>query len=486
MLKDIKILQENLEKAIKLNIDDRKLFERISKEAKGKFRNGVISDLFNEMISFYTLSESKCYFLANSLIESLSEPQLKKIENEKIDINVSHFFTDKEINQINIDSLDISNVRNNNIIELNSMRVIDEGEHWSGEKTLEEWADLLNENYFLYKAGELQREGIKKELGGKIITSPFVNYKNVEEIIDAMLNDNYIADTITIACIRTNDMEEAKFISINKESERNLKKEMEKGVYPYNDIMLEISPKCPIYLLDGMHRSISIQQVVAEARRKNKTDILNKVIKIDYAYWSFEKASSFVYQMQQGTKMPKRYVKTLNVGNNSMNMAKELNKEGNEKTNELYNRLVTNALELKYDGYCLMSTFADSVNMAFGDLIEKPRHYSKTRQYLKTFYNELLGVFKDKYEVDNLKELKDLAIMENNMFIFYNGIAKELYKDGIAKDELGDLLELLANEINWSKDNKEWDDNGIFASGVSKAGISKILKLSADIAKDVM
>lgn len=369
MKKDRDKLSVTLTAILMKNNANNKLREKVEDELQNKFRAGIVNDIYNLRRQTKFLSEEELYLFTNAIYNNFE--LLKKGTDVTRDlIDPKNWFTDNEIinaNQINF----TADKKEDNIwFELHNVDMPEEGVWISSYETYKNLADNWNRGAIFYNQ-ETQREGIIKTILGEQITVPKLIDKNVDEIYKAMLNHEFFANMITLN-IQDTGLEK-EFIEYYPES-RILR------VKKTNDSVVAI--------LDGFHRLSSILRVTSDYPDFDGYMSI-RVFNLDV-----QKAQSLILQESRGTSIGEQTIKTFDVKNKYMQIAKKINNYESESTNTLYHKLTYVFDEVKNNTkYCLFSNISNGLEDNFEDIIENasPRDIDKLTRYLVAFYNEFIG-----------------------------------------------------------------------------------------------
>lgn len=230
---------------------------------------------FKRDIKEFTAFQIFCvvWFLdRNSLTKFFSEQEIKALSKEKFQKETISF-----------------------PLEFNMLRVADD--QWVGATSLQELMRMKRARLLNYDENE-QRALRRVKFGNTEIYKPYVNNRAVKEIKEAMLNGTYIPDIITL----------------------NLPDGSE---YEYNNGKLTIFsiPSGMFNLDDGYHRYLAMSQINDENREFDYPMEL-RIVNFDPG-----KATGFIFQQDQKTKMKKITSDTYNPNDIANKIATRINND---------------------------------------------------------------------------------------------------------------------------------------------------------------
>jgi hypothetical protein len=385
---------------------------------------GKTIGIYNKTIPLVTLSNAEIYIFTKSLFEI----------TDYTSIDISKWFTDEEIKTYN--QYKAPKSYKNNVIILNNVDQTADNRYFCTKATYKEMSDIFGQGLITYNL-RTQREAKVITFGDKFISIPDIREKPVLEMTDLMLKGKFTPNTITL--------------NIRKPS----------GKYDYDPktrtLMIECDHKesfCDI--IDGGHRGQAFIRVIEQDPNNQGytyISILN---------YTEEEAQEYIEQEDHRTPINKTHIAAFKNADEYVTLTKDINKYGSERNNELFNRIALNDVELKtQDKYVTVATFSDALKLNFGKF-ENAREISNVQDYLIKFFNELIGIIKEKYFDNNV-------VFKPNMFIGYIALASVLIKDENWKMS----LERILNRFDFN-DDSIWQNIGIFSNKVNLSLIRNI------------
>lgn len=305
--------------------------------------------------------------------------------------------------------------------------------------TSEPWVEMskkVQQGLITYNI-RTQRETTCVKFNNVTTEIPTIKQRPIQEMTSLMLKGKFTPNTITL----------------------NIRK-IGTEIFEYNvkdrTLMVGIDNKRTFLdIPDGMHRTLAGMRAVEANPNLQLFTIINIL------NYTEEEVQEFIDQEDHRTPINRSHLASFKNDDNGVIVAKYLNKYGNEKNNELFNQIATNDSELKspYWKYVTIETFAKSFNYNFK--IESPREFTKIQTYLKDFFNELIGIFKE-------KKIPQQICLVNNLFIGYIAMASRLYN----YENWKEYLEKIIDQIKL--DSKEILSLGINNKNVNLSTVKRI------------
>lgn len=437
----MKVEREKLENEIYKAIGDFILDTKVKEEVRNNMAiynipAGEVSAIFARQIAIETVDLSILLLFTKYLYQA----------TDKTTLNPENYFTELEMQEAkNYKREIIKNITKEVILE----DAIQVGS--------DQWVTVLSAQQLsqLYSAGRIyynpltQRGMRATKSGDTIIQKIDIRDSAVKEISKKMLNNSYISNTITLNILKDGNDE-----------------------YDYNEKTnkLSIGENAEIDVVDGFHRSYAI------LRALSVNHDLNLSMEIRIVNWDIEKARRFIYQEDLRTPIRKDYKTSLDETDFNNIIVKELNEKSK---NELQFKIATDMNLIKYNqAYTLFETMSQAIDICFET--KSQREANKTSEYLIEFFNEVIGIMKDKF--DNLAKSKEVnASVQPNTFIGYIGLAAELQDRENWKTRLEDIL----NNVDFDLNNEVWKELEITTTRLGKRGYNKIIKYFKEMIKNV-
>ena len=428
MKKDRQELEITLYKAIKESKENKWKNREYLTSKLGEYgiSVGKTVGIYGTTIPLVTLSNAELYLFTKVLYEVT---QYNSIEIDK-------WFTLEEIKMF--DQYKAEQTYKGNIIALHNVDQTADNHFVCTKATYIELAKIISQGLITYNL-RTQREAKIVVFGNKYIEIPDIRENPVREMTGLMVKGKFKPNTI-VWNIRKTGRKRFKY----DVKDRTLYIEVD-GIESFVDI------------IDGMHRLQSIIRTIEEDPNNqgySELSIFN---------YSEEEAQELIEQEDHKTPMNKTHIAAFKNSDEYVIMAKDIGKYGTERNNELFNKIAMSDIEIRtQEKYVTVETFSKAIKYNFGEF-GNPRDISTVQKFLIGFFNELLGILKEKYTKENS------IVFENNTFIGYILLASILIKEENWKEALEDIL----NSINFSNDS-EWTNVGIFSNKLNSSLIKKI------------
>ena len=418
--KDKQDLSAYIQKTIKQLATNKKIKVDMINTLKNRVSINKLSDLFLFKEDEYVLlNSSEIYWVTKYLINNKSK--FDYIFN----VSLEEYFTDKEQSEAELYII-ITNEDEEDFLILDNVIKVSDTEYVCTDisyQTIKKFYDTGIINYSF----DMQRESTVVNLGVGTIKKPTIYRRNVEKIKEKMKANKFYSNMLTWNILATGEEE---FIY---ESETN---------------RMAFYKNSPVFLIDGMHRTIAITELLEEDPNAEG----HMQIKI----WNIDvfKAQEFIEQETQGTPISEERRKSLQQ-NKFMTIAKMINTNGNEDTNVMYNKITDNEDEINkyHTKYCFYSVITNVLEEKFEDILNKPADNRKTADYLIDFFNEYTAIMEDEFENIETSRKYNVATY-NNMFIMMTYVAKKLHGDRKWRSKLDNFIK----SINFKTDNKLWSN----------------------------
>lgn len=412
MKKNREQLELQLYISIEQNLINRRKIkdELVSKLQKHNITAGKTMMIFNksESVPIQTLPISELYLFTKYLYQITLDNNINPID----------WFNPEEIKQY--DDYKAQQYYKGDVAIFYNVDQVSENQWVCTSETWVEMAKKVQQGLITYNI-RTQRETTTVKFNNITTEIPTIKQKPIQEMTSLMLKNKFTPNTITLN-IRKVGGEVFQYES----KERTL--------------MIGIDNKTTFLdIPDGMHRTLSGLRAVEINPNLSLFTIINIL------NYTEEEVQEFIDQEDHRTPINKSHLASFKNDDNGVIIAKYLNKYGNEKNNELFNQIATNDSELKSPQwkYVTIETFAKSFNYCFKSIIDKasPREFNKIQEYLKDFFNELIGILKE-------KKIPQQICLVNNVFVGYISLASFLYE----KDNWKELLYEILNKINLNSD----------------------------------
>ncbi|KOA77335.1 hypothetical protein [Clostridium botulinum] len=382
---------------------------------------GTISGLFGGITPTYKLEEVD---ELGSFLKAIYEVGTKYSKNKILIIpnleklNPENFYTETEINSINLYKKEVS--KENNIIKL-YVRKNAENHYVCPYISMVEYVDYYKRGLIIYNPNT-QRETTKKMVKGQINEFITIHQENVNKIYNDLKNDRFNPNMLTLN-IRDNEGDDPQFDDGG----------MNVGDFGWLKIKVDGRQHSYVDLLDGQHRTSAQEIYVEEYPNTDKYNMLNVFV------FNEEQAIHHIIQENSGTKIDENSLQRRDPDNKGVAMAKELK----TLSKELKGKVANDLIELtKHCQYTDVLTLGSAINNYFD--IDGRKEYREIRSYLSKFFDVAIDCYKDYFNKSNLQP-KELFYRKNT-FIAFCDIAKKLYKFKDWEDKAFDIFEKLSIE----------------------------------------
>lgn len=274
-------------------------------------------------------------------------------------------------------------------------------------------ANLYRSNSIGYDF-EAQREPTYLDSEG-IIPTPTVNWVAVEEIKDELVDGTFIPNTITF--------------NVSPKHADSIKFDRKRSRLVITDKVLNI--------LDGFHRSLGIVGAMREVGD------LQYNFEVRITNFNVNKARQFIVQEDKRNPISKAYIKSIDEADEITVVVNQLN----ENTRSALRTLITPNHKLVLDGRALV-TF-DIIYSTIDALWDIPNFSEGDRltNYLRQFFNELVSIYPEALRDNIYNERQKNSIGNEQTFVAYLTIAKELE----GKDNWRNMLPRLLKDMEVSR-----------------------------------
>lgn len=301
-----------------------------------------------------------------------------------------------------------------------------------------------------------QRQAKMVMRNGVMILRATVISKNVDAIEKEMLEGNFTPNTLTWN-ILNNGSEEMVY---NEEEET---------------LTITRSTESIVSIVDGYHRTLGIIRALEKGK-----EIRNDFMYITVLNYSVEEAQRYIRQEQQGTKLTVNQQNTLK-NDIYVTTAKKINNDKTEELNYLKNKIsITHPDEVyKYHTKLItLSTLSDTLQMAYGDILTKPRDIRKISEWVIDFMNEVIAIKEEDFS--NIKQSRlETVITTNNMLCAFVYLSRFFYDN---KDGWEDKIEKILDNTNFSIENEFWREKLI----QTHRWDNRIKKMVKDVSQELL
>jgi hypothetical protein len=344
------------------------------------------------------------------------------------EIFVSDYFTKTEIKKAKTYS-PREEIEENIVlpITLNNVLKIDDENYITtlDIKFIKKMFHLLRYNF------DTQREAKIVKRQGSIEKEARLNMTSVREISERLLHGTLSPTTISLNLLAgTSDVGD-------------------EGVYDAKKQQLSITEGTFIDILDGFHRlsgTMNALDVNPELDFKFQVAIKN---------YNLAQAQKHLAEISKVNVISRIHIEALESSRYSDTVVKQLQRESDLKGRiSQTERVITINNEL-----VSYNVLADTIEEEFK--METKKDAMEVGEYLTSFFDYLLGTYPDEF-INNLAETRSKSIInQNNTFAGYIVLARRMREEGIKLTQLEDIL----NKVNFSRENKQWDELNILNDG---------------------
>jgi len=418
--------------------------ESIAFKLKDKVYPDRVSGVFNGQIDLDLLQDYEIYYLAKVLFINFQGGK---------PIDPARFFTPIEIEKYEgMSDIDYTREKSNKLIFDNCIQVTNN--MWTcGKVSIQQIAKFHNDSLIVYDK-QIQRETEKRQTRSGIKERIKIYRNSVRQIRDLMLKGDYFPTAITYN-ILANGFEK----------------------YDYNvekkQLIIEVDENNEFAILDGMHRSIS----GIEALRINEK--LEQYMQVNIFHLDIQSAQRYILQESKKNEISKDLLSYFDTDKVASKLINDIDNEGSRETNFIKGNMGQDQeavrLQNKFVAYStLIKAIEDNFKLDKKDI----RKTRQVKEYLKSFFNELISIYKNEFE-DVKNSRKNSFITYNNSFYGYVAMAAKLYE--VPKWQ--DLLFESVAKIDFSRKSKTWKTLGMASINITNKQINSVYKIFKDFIK---
>lgn len=427
--------EQELKDNLIIAIDDyevNKLFSELAKALQHKIKISKLSDLYRKEIQLNMFSLYELYHLSKGLKNIVSKIDLKNTNLSEKDFEVEKYFTKIEIEKFENYVEEIEETQDSNVIVLHDVIEVVPDKQWIyGKSSVKEIANIVYKGLVKYDF-RMQRQTEKVKLRGKYYERAMVYKKSIREISNAMLNGEYDPTAITFNI---------------------LKNGFEKYEYDKETLTLTIikDDDSQISIVDGWNRTVSGLEAL------NVNPDLNQPMMINIIHRDINGARAFIRQEAHHNAINPALLKFYDTANVYNEITRAIGEDGNKKTNLMFGNVGTEMLDVqnlnKYTTFeILQIAIEDNFKVKEDDIRER----RMIKQYLNSYFNELVSILKDEFAKVRMGIREDYSV-HHNTFYGYIALASVLYN----KEQWEDKLFNIIQNIDFSKENKMWKEFNI-------------------------
>lgn len=407
-------------------------------------KNQILESLVNRG---FPVGSAQQILSGNAALDSLGEYELGVIaleiftstyEHDMVDPSI--YFDSKELQIIEKFKFDTANKELAFPIIFKNMQK-QSSNRWVGLISIQDFVKLNQSGIVTYNF-QTQRNPIYEKYKGKTIKKANINPKSVKEIADAMAENTYEYDDVTINILADGE-EDFEFKQITNE---------------IGDIVIN---SATLNLIDGAHREKG-----AEAALLRNPNLKGYFI-LALTYFDVDEANHYIIQKDKRNPIDREYIESKDVTNFNNVVVKRINEH---PRSNIRGKIVTDDFLLNEgDGLALFSTLSKTIGRLWE--ITTDRDARILSSYLIKFFNELVGIFSDELK-NKIEETKGKTLVNHpNMFMYYLVIAKEIQD----KEDWQDLLDYIIENTNFD-DTDEWKGTVTYVSSDIDNRLTGIIK----------
>lgn len=427
MKRDPNELTNMLELVVK-DITIRGLFTNTLNKAQSElskyFAENRILQILQESAPIHTLSMSNWYNLSRFFVD-----------HNLLDIKLEDYFTDEEMTYAINDKIEQKSFSKDKIVIENVLS--------NENKFAEEYiavldyitiAEMFEDGCFDYNFAT-QRKAKTIKIKGRTERIADVDMKNVNDMVDKMINGDFHSNAITLN-IRVTGTEMFDFDGRNLTIDRHTTK---------------------IDEIDGYHRTVAIHKAwKINPRVEGKMYVMIKHLTVDGArsYIAQEAMGNYNNQKEMRLYNPEgviaKMIYLINNNNRNGNILKGKISTGNNGDNILI----------------FNDVFAKNLNLSWSELLEGADELDlrEIADFICDFYNVTYSVIMRKYKTKSIEELKDTLALDMMFMCGFLYPAAKMYgkEKSVDVDTIKKMIEKIKFEDNNSKYTYESDDKWDF------------------------
>lgn len=367
----------------------------------------------------------------------VAEALYKATDNALVD--PENYYDDVELEKIKNFKLELKDDKLKYPITFNGLKRMSD-DKWVGLISVQYFVQLHHSDIATYNF-DTQRDPIYEKYQDTFIKRPNINPDSVAGITNAMIENNYFYDDITLN-ILADGREDFEFDETN-------------GILKLYEGDLNLT--------DGAHREKG-----AEGALLRNPKLEGEFILILTNY-DINKANDYIRQKDKRNAIDPVFLASRDTEDLHNSIVKRLNESS---ISDLKGKIVTDEFLLN-EGFGLTSfnIMTETIKRLWEVKVRKD--VNDISNYLIDFFNEIIGIYQDEF-VENIKLNKDKNFINHpNMFIYYLTIAKEIQN----KENWRDLLLEILSNTDFSKSNQEFSKNISYLTAVNlERRIPKIIK----------
>lgn len=332
-----------------------------------------------------TFQDGELYLIAKALKKYDKEYKyFNRIELEK-------YFTEED----SIVAYSFSTEYDNRIVEIDAIKKPQsKTNEWIGVLTYEQIVELITNNLIRYNMNTQRLPKMFMQNGTSVFLAD-INEKSVDEICNAVLDDEFESNTITLNIIREDEE------TFENESKDQFK-------------LIIDTEKHNIDIIDGMHRILGIAKAYTERQKDIERGMADEQIKgsmaVSIKNLSEDEAKKFIYQESLANSQNQSTSDLFNPNSNLRRYFTSLNSlGGSSKQNVLYGKITTSGDEDKVSVSFLLGlisrlSYSEKLQTLIAKTLDLTTCVNSTVEYLNCVYEEMRADKKWYKENQNILE----------------------------------------------------------------------------------
>ncbi len=285
-----------------------------------------------------------------------------------------------------------------------------------------------------------QREAVRKQIGGEIVSLPKFYPENRRAIKENILKGEQLESTIVLNMPYSSTF-------VNEEL-----KTIHSGDVYYDEESMELllDDGSLLDIIDGAHRI----QACADALTEDWTNEYLDSTKFTLKIMNVDDKEAKRYQAQQALMTPisDSRITELAQERKTDQIVEALK---NNKTSELKGRISSSDTPDESVGeLTTYEIMAISLNAYFGDFVKNNLQVMQATEYLESYYMYLLGYYEKDYNKN------DSVLFDKRMFVFLNKLAADMYEYQIPASE----VTVYVNPANFKRETLRLKDDKMYRS----------------------
>lgn len=277
-----------------------------------------------------------------------------------------------------------------------------------------------------------QREMRQLKRGSQTIPVPKIIKKNVNAMVDLMKKGRLISTMLTF---------NARFGTAD---------DGEEVYYNSDDFSLTVQKGTLLDVVDGFHRITAISKAIME------DSSLDMVFKITILNRDTPGAEDYFIQMNTFTPISTAHLES----KKDTRQANIIARQVRDATHLKDTIAAGDSINKDSDLLITFITLSDAIDDVYQ--VTDRKNIASTTNYLIKFFNQLFYSFPNEF-IDNISEVRKESIVNSNiMFYGYIMLSKKMLDNGVLLDRVEDIIK----DIDFSRNNKLWEELKVLENGV--------------------